>query len=200
MEDPASRSVWHDLTLSIDQVIRFGLRRLPALTVFSLLPFLILQGFPELSWPESIGSALLSGVFWTIAAVLVYGISALLHEGIHILAMLLFARVPLSSIRFGFRPREGVVYVHTSRAMSARAYRGVLMLPAFVQGILPIIYGSVAGVGWMVLYGYVMLVSSIGDLAVLQLIRHLDARDLVRDHPTGVGCQVLVRDTQPPAW
>lgn len=200
MEEPASPSDWHDLTLSIEQVVRFGLRRLPALSILSLLPILILHGFPDLSWPESIGSAALKGLLWTILAVAVYGVSALLHEGIHILAMLLFAGAPLSSIRFGFRPREGVVYVHSSRPMSARAYRGVLLLPAFVQGILPIVYGSVVGSGWLVIYGYVMLVSSIGDLAILQLIRHLHVDDLVRDHPYGVGCQVLVRDTQPPAW
>lgn len=180
--------------------MRFGLRRLPLFTVLALVPVLVVHGLPDLAWPASILGALLDGLLWTLIAVFVYAVSAIVHEGIHVAAMLVLAGAPISSIRFGFRPREGVLYVHTSRPMSARSYRGVLLLPAILQGFLPLAYGTVAGTGWLVLYGYVMLVSSVGDFAVYRLIRHLDSNDLVRDHPTGVGCQVLVRDTDPPAW
>ena len=181
---------WRDLTISIEQVIRLGLRWLPAITALSFVPYFVLNGLPGVSWPDSVGEALLGGLIWTAAAVFVYGVSALLHEIIHVVGMISFAQVPLSSIRFGFRPRDGVLYVHTDEPMSARAYRSVLLLPAVVQGILPVAYGSVLGIGWLVLYGYVMLLSAIGDLAVFQLIHHLESRDLVRDHPTAVGCQV----------
>lgn len=181
---------WSDLTLSIDQIIGLGLRWLPAITAFSFIPYFLLQGFPDVSWPDSVGRAVLRGLFWVVVGVLVYGVSALLHELIHILGMFAFARVSFSSIRFGFRPRDAVLYVHTDKPMSARAYRGVLLLPAVVQGVVPIFYAGIGGVGWLAVYGYVMLVSAIGDLAIFQLIRHLDSGDRVRDHPTGVGCQV----------
>lgn len=181
---------WSELTLSIDQVVRAGIRWLPALTAFSFLPYLVLQGFPDVVFPDSPLAGVWSVLKWTVLAVVVYGFSALLHEGIHILAMFVFAGAPPSSIRFGFRPKDGVLYVHTDRPMTARAYRTVLLLPAIIQGVLPIAFGTVADTAWIVLYGYVMLVSAIGDLAVFQLIRPLDGEDLVRDHPTGIGCLV----------
>ncbi len=184
---------WRELTLSIEQVVHAGMRWLPALTAFSFLPYVILQGFPDVGWPDSTLEAVWSALKWTALGLVVYGASALLHEGIHVLAMFVFAGVPPSSIRFGFRPKDGVLYVHTDRPMTARAYRTVLLLPALLQGVLPVAVGTVADVAWVVLYGYVMLVSAIGDLAVFQLIRPLEGYDVVRDHPTGIGC--LVRGT-----
>jgi hypothetical protein len=190
VEESQTEPSWRDLTLSIEQVIRLGLRWLPPITALSFIPYFVLHGLPDVSWPDSVGVALLRGLIWIVVAVLIYGVSALLHEIIHVVGMISFAQVPLASIRFGFRPRDGVLYVHTDEPMSARAYQSVLLLPAVVQGILPVAFGSVIGIGWLVLYGYVMLLSAIGDLAVFQLIHHLESQDLVRDHPTAVGCQV----------
>jgi hypothetical protein len=190
VEEFQSEPAWRDLTLSIEQVIRLGLRWLPAITALSFIPYFVLHGLPDVSWPDSVGVALVRGLIWIVVAVLIYGVSALFHEIIHVVGMISFAQVPLASIRFGFRPRDGVLYVHTDEPMSARAYQSVLLLPAVVQGILPVAFGSVFDIGWLVLYGYVMLLSAIGDLAVFQLIHHLESRDLVRDHPTAVGCQV----------
>lgn len=184
---------WRELTLTIDQVVRLGIRWLPALTAFSFLPYFIMQGFPETEFPDSLWGTVGSILKWTALAVVVYGVSALIHEGIHVLAMFVFAGAPLRSIRFGFRPKDGVLYVHTDQPMTARAYRTVLLLPALLQGVLPMGYGTVADSAWIVLYGYVMLVSAMGDLAVFHLIRMLENDDIVRDHPTGIGC--LVRTT-----
>ncbi len=181
---------WRELTMTIDQVVRAGIRWLPALTAFSFLPYFILHGFPEVNLPENLWGTVWSALKWVALGIVVYGLSALLHEGIHVIAMFIFARASPSSIRFGFRPRDGILYVHTDRPMSALAYRAVLLLPALVQGVLPIVYGTVAGIAWIVLYGYVMLVSAVGDLAVIQLIQRLDGDDVVRDHPTGIGCLV----------
>lgn len=190
MDTSQESARWRELTLTLEQVVRAGIRWLPALTAFSFLPYLVLQGLPELGSPDSVWNAVWSILKWTALAVVVYGISALAHEGIHVLAMFVFAGAPPSSIRFGFRPKDGVLYVHTDRPMTARAYRAVLLLPAFLQGVLPIAFGTVADVGWLVLYGYIMLVSAIGDLAVFQLIQPLESEELVRDHPTGIGCLV----------
>ena len=190
MEETEGDEAWEEMTLTIEEVTRTGLRWLPAISVLSFLPLLILHGFPDVILPQSFWEGVISALKWTAIAIVVYGISAGLHEGIHVIAMFLFAGAPPSSIRFGARPRDGVLYVHTDRPMSANAYRGVLLLPAVIQGLLPIAYGTLQGTWWIVLYGYVMFVSAIGDLSILQLIRQLDSKDVVRDHPTGIGCLV----------
>lgn len=181
---------WRDITLSIDQLIGLAAKWLPALTLFSVLPYLLIWGLPDAPAWSGVWDAAVAIVKWSVLGVGIYAVSALLHEAIHVIAMVAVARVRPSSLRFGMRLSEGVLYVHTDEPMTTRSYRVVLMLPALVQGILPAAIGTVFGLGWLVLYGYVMIVSSIGDFAVLQLIRHFDPNVTVRDHPEKVGCQV----------
>lgn len=197
MEIDRAEERWDDLTLTIDQLVGIAGRWLPAMTLLSVLPYFLLHGLPAAPEWSGLGDAVVSILLWTVIGVVVYAVSAVIHEVLHIVAMVLVARVPLSSLRFGMRLSEGVLYVHTDRAMTAAAYRVVLLLPAVVQGILPAAIGTVVGIGWLVLYGYVMIVSAIGDFAVLQLIRPLGTDAIVRDHPAKIGCQVLAGLEQP---
>jgi hypothetical protein len=104
--------------------------------------------------------------------------------------------VPGSSIRFGAWLRQGAIYVHTSHPMPAPAYRTVLLAPGLIQGILPILLGTVIGDLTLLLYGYVMLVSAVGDLTVFHLIRRVPSDAIVKDHPDSVGCRVLTDTLQ----
>lgn len=187
---------WADLTLSMREVLQRAGRWFPAITLGTFLPYLLIWGLPDLPEWTGLWPAVANILAFSLAAVLVYAVSALLHEALHVLAMVAFARTPISSLRFGARLSEGVLYVHSDRPMSARAYRIVLLLPGVVLGVLPTAMGFVQGSGWLILYGYVMVISAIGDLLVLQLMRHVDARAIVRDHPMEIGCQVRLN---PPA-
>ncbi len=187
-------SGWKDLALSIDQLIGLFGRWALGITLITWLPYLLVNGLP--GWPdwEGWGEAVSSILMWTAIGLFVYAVSALIHEVLHVAAMLLIARIPIGSLRFGARLSEGVLFVHTDQPMSARSYRVILIAPAVVQGMAPVVIGTMAGLGWLVLYGYVMLLSSIGDLAVFQLIRHLRGANIVRDHPSKVGCQVWIAE------
>ncbi len=194
MDPEASDANWKDLTLSIDQLVGIVGRWFPIITILSLLPYVLIHGLPPLPDWSGLADAALSVLFWSAIGLAVYAASAIVHEGLHVLAMLTVARVPISSLRFGARLSEGVLYVHSDRPMSVASYRIVLMLPAILLGILPAAVGTIEGIGWLVLYGYVMILSAVGDFAVLQLIRDLDAAATVRDHHQKVGCQVLVEE------
>ena len=185
-------SNWRDLTLSLDQLIGIVGRWLPIITLLSFVPYALIHGFPSLPSWSGVGDAVGSILFWSAVGIGVYAVSALLHELLHVITMILVARVPISSLRFGARLSDGVLYVHSDRPMSATAYRIVLLVPAIVLGFAPAMVGTLAGIGWLVLYGYVMIASAVGDFAVLQLIRPLEASARVRDHPQEVGCQVFV--------
>ena len=182
---------WHDLTLTINEVVRTGTKWFPVMTIVAFLPYFLLWGIPE--GPEWSGTSEAIGdiLTWTAIALLVYAASAVVHELIHAAAMIACG-VPVSAITFGGRLKEGIIYVHTAEVLSARTYRIILITPAILQGIVPIIAGTASGLLWMVLYGYVMLTSAIGDLAILHLTRRLPADARVQDHPTDVGCRVLL--------
>lgn len=196
---------WHDLTLTIDEVVRIGAKWFPVMTVVSFLPYFLLWGIPEGPNWSGAGEAIGDILIWIVLALAIYAVSAVLHELIHAGAMIVRG-VPTSAITFGGRLREGIIYVHTSEVMSARSYRIVLVTPAILQGLIPVIVGTAAGVLWIVLYGYIMLASAIGDLAILHLIRRLPPESRVQDHPNDVGCRVympageqLPHDTEAPA-
>ncbi|GIV57873.1 MAG: hypothetical protein KatS3mg042_0786 [Rhodothermaceae bacterium] len=188
-QGPVSETEWRDLTLPLDALLRPVLRWSVYLALLLFVPFVLVWGGPSYDlggWPAAVLTVLAGGV----GAVGIYAISAVLHEALHALAMRVVAGVPWRSIRFGVRWRDGVAYVHTDRPMTVRAYRVVLAVPGLLQGVLPALAGLFYGNGWLLLYGYVMLVSSLGDAVMLRLLAPLDGATLVRDHPTELGCQV----------
>lgn len=181
---------WRDRTLELDELMPMAWRWMGYMTVGVFVPYLLLWGFP--GWPawDDIGTLLWRGLLYSALAVVIYAISAVVHEGLHALAMMLFAGVPWSSIRFGLRLREGIAYVHTDRPMTVRAYRSVLVVPGLLQGVVPIVVGWLIGSGWLTIYGYVMLTAAVGDIAMLHLMRDLSSNTLVKDHPVKLGCLV----------
>ena len=172
-----------ELTMSIDEVGKASQSFLLAVTMATVFFHIIVNG---LSMPESFTSFLVRLFFLCLA----YLAGIVLHEGAHVLGMLIFGRVSWRSIRAGHRIREGVIYVHTAQPMTASAYRKVLLLPAFVVGLLPTILGIAWGDGWLTAFGWLMTISAAGDVAVWRLIRPLDAGQMVQDHPSEVGVRV----------
>ena len=181
---------WQDLTLSTSEVIARARRWVLYLTVFIFGPFIFFWGTPPLPGTGEILPFTKTALTKAFVFLVVYLFSAVVHELLHALAMVLYARAPVRSIRFGLRWREGVAFVHTDEPMTIRAYRVVLAFPGVVLGLLPTFAGLGVGNGWLTFYGFIMLVSAVGDMAVLQLLQPFDADRLVRDHPREVGCQV----------
>jgi len=137
---------------------------------------------------SALGGTLSSGL--AFLALVVVGI--LTHEGIHGLAWATFGRFPLARIRFGFQASTLTPYAHALDPMPARAYRLGAVLPALVLGILPFAVGTAVGSAGLALYGMIFTFAAGGDLLVLWLIRSVDARARVLDHPSRAGCIVLV--------
>ncbi len=176
-------SEWKDLTLEIDDVMR---RAVPAslwMALITFVPYVVLHGLP---WPHSAG-LFFARLFLFIVA---YLVSVIVHELIHVVAMIVFGRVPLRSIAWGHRLSEGVLYVHSNEPMSARAYRLVLVLPGVLTGLAPAVWGVVIGNFWITFYGWVMMASAIGDIEVLRLMQGLPSSVRVVDHPEKVGLLV----------
>lgn len=122
-------------------------------------------------------------------AALVLG--TLFHEMLHALGWAYFGRLPLRRIRFGFHVRTMTPYAHAVDPMPARAYRLGAVLPALLLGALPYILGTSLGSLALALFGTVHIFAAAGDLLVLWLMRNVDARVLVQDHPSRVGCTVV---------
>lgn len=121
-------------------------------------------------------------------ALVAFGVVA--HEAIHGLSWAYFGGKPLSAIKFGFQLKTLTPYAHCKEPMRARAYRIGAVMPGLVMGILPSLVGIATGSGWIMFFGLFFTFAAGGDALVLWLVRNVDAKVLVEDHPTNAGCYV----------
>ena len=129
----------------------------------------------------------LEGLLFVTALVL----GMVLHEIIHAVGWAYFGQLPLRRIRIGFHRRTLTPYAHAVDPMPARSYRLGAALPALVLGAIPFLVGMIIGRPAIALFGMVFSFAAGGDLLVLWVIRNVDARAMVQDHPSRAGCLVV---------
>lgn len=173
-------------TLTVEEIIRALWRALPPVTLITLGSYLVFWG-----WPSAEASQWVTATLLLLA---VYLVAIVVHELLHILPMFA-AGIKPSDLSFGVRWSEGVVFVHGGRPVSVRAYRVILATPGIVLGILPAIYGVAMGNAFVVVFAWLMLISAIGDWAVLRLIADLPHDQMVQDHATEIGCVIVQPET-----
>lgn len=152
-------------------------------------PFVAAWGQAEL-W-RGVGAAYRLPVLLpaTLAAIVV-------HEGLHGLGYRL-GGAPPSALHFGVNWKVLSPFAGCRHPLRASAYRFAIVLPALVLGGVPWVAGMAVGSGWMVAWGYLMVVMAAGDLAALWAMRRVPGRARVLDHPSRVGCRVVEPAAEP---
>jgi hypothetical protein len=175
---------WEDRTVSFVAANVLGVAVALPLVALTVIPFGLLHDFRAAGsgagWPLRNGLAFLA----------VFVLSIFVHEGLHALGWVVFGGISWADIEFGVK--SATPYTHAVAPMEARGYRLGGALPTLVLGVVPGLLSWVTGSVALMLYGALMLVTSAGDVIVLWLIKDVPASQLVRDHPSKVGCQVEV--------
>jgi len=114
-----------------------------------------------------------------------------IHEVIHIVYFLIEPACNLSDVKVGFNKKYFLPYVHCSAVVKVRTYRNSTFAPANFLGFLPAFSGYLTDNSVFFLFGVIMLASSMGDFMVLWKIRKLRRAQLVKDHPSRVGCLLI---------
>lgn len=175
----------HDRSISMELAYTIAIGFIPIAAVIVWLPYWLIWSSNSYSFTITLSLVDLL----PLVSVGVFSIAA--HEAIHGLGAAWFGRVPRSAIRFGIRRSTLTPYTHCEVPMSASAYRKVIALPGLVLGALPAALGIALGIGWLSLYGLLMMIAAGGDLAILWAIRKVPAKALVMDHPERAGCWEL---------
>lgn len=114
------------------------------------------------------------------------------HEIIHALGWIVFGKVPREAIEFGFNWKGLMPYTHCKTPVKASAYRIGALLPGAITGLLPAVAGLIAGSLWLTMVGAVMIGAAGGDVLILWVLRAVPSDARILDHPTKVGCEVVV--------
>lgn len=181
---PGAIPAGQDRTIPVEALVHRARRGLLLCTLGMLLPFVLIHGFGALITPVTRWQS------WALALPLLV-IGALVHEGLHALAMILAGRVPLNAIRFGVMWEALAPYAHCTVPMSAHAYRVVLLLPGLALGVVPALISLWNGDGGLLIFGYVFTTAALGDWLVYRAIADLPATARLMDHPEAIGCVVL---------
>jgi len=120
----------------------------------------------------------------------VFIIGIVLHELIHALSWIVFAKIPLSKIKFGFNVTTLSPYAHCGEAVTAKVYRIALLTPAIILGITPTLISFFTGSIWSFVIGVLFTVTACGDFLIFWLIRKVKNEILVADDPKKAGCKV----------
>lgn len=153
---------------------------LPVLA-FYLGGYVLLWGWPTgvliWSWGEILGAL----------AILI--VSIIIHELLHGIGYRL-GGASWQQIKFGVK--QLTPYAHCEIPLHLAAYRLAVLLPGLILGILPAVVGVVWGSWLLTLYGAVMSAAALGDALILWLLRDAPAAARVLDHPSKVGCELIL--------
>lgn len=161
---------------------------LPATALF-LVPYWIVWGGRAAARPDLIK---LDNAVSLPLFLLIILISVVVHEGLHGLGCVL-GGASWKEVKFGFKSLTP--YAHCKAPLAVTSYRWAIALPGIVLGIIPALLGIFNGSFILTGYGTFMVIAAMGDVLILWLLRDAPKNALVLDHPSEVGCELILPGT-----
>lgn len=155
-----------------------GLLVIPVVLLF-FIPYILLHGAVTIDITT----------LWVMTALLVVTVSIVIHEGLHGIGYKL-AGATWKEIEYGVKSFSP--YAHCKVPLEVNGYRVAVALPGFILGIIPGFIGVALGSAELTLFGALMAASALGDVMILWLLRDAPSHARVLDHPTKVGCKLLI--------
>ncbi len=124
-------------------------------------------------------------VFNNFLPILIVGITV--HELLHGITWGFFASKKMKSIKFGFKWKYLTPYCHCKEPLKVKHYKLGGAMPLVVLGIIPSVYGIVAGNGTFFFFGLLFTMAATGDILILIMLKKLNNNQYVSDHPDKMG-------------
>lgn len=173
-----------DISISILAANIYGI-------IAGLLPTLLIVALFTLRWRGRTiprGSLIIEGIGGLLLFIAFFVGGIFLHEALHALGWILFARQPRETIEFGFK--QLTPYTHARQAMPVTPYRYGILLPGLLLGIVPALVAIATGSIFLLAVGVFFTFTAGGDFLILWLLRRVPRSARVQDHPERVGCFV----------
>lgn len=122
--------------------------------------------------------------------ILVVGI--LLHELIHALFFVIFSREGRKSIKIGVQKDFLMPYCHCKEPLPTNRYIVALVAPCLILGIIPYVIGVFNLNLFLLGFGFIFTVLSIGDLLILYyILKDYRPTSFFKDSETEVGGEYI---------
>ncbi len=123
------------------------------------------------------------GAFFTILL-----ISIVIHELIHGYFFARYNHSGWKSVKFGFNIKMLAPYATCQEPVKVKHFRIIVAMPTIILGIIPLLISlSIYHNLLLFFYAAFMILSGIGDILVLWVVRKLDANQYIIDHPRTLG-------------
>lgn len=113
------------------------------------------------------------------------------HEILHAIGFYIFGNVKFKDIKVGIQKGNYTPYAHCKKPITISSYRISLLLPLIFLGIIPTLVALVIGNSLLIVLGTLMIIGSVGDIAILWVIRSYSGDKFIEDHPHKIGCIIL---------
>lgn len=131
------------------------------------------------------------GIVMSGLLLVVFVAGVVIHEAIHAISWAWLDNISRKQIHFGFQWSTLTPYVHCSVPVTASSYRWGTVLPGIILGVLPCLAALIFQNIWMFYFGLLFTLAAGGDFLILWLIRNVESKALVQDHPEMIGCRVI---------
>jgi hypothetical protein len=139
------------------------------------------------SLPHRVSARGFEGVLIVAGVFVVLG----LHELVHALSLMAYAKLPWRVFKFGFNWRQCLLYCHCREPVSMPAFRVFGFAPLVVIGsstlLLTLLYPAL----WLAVVTALHLAGCVGDVWILLRLRRFPDDYLVLDFTDRIGCAVF---------
>jgi hypothetical protein len=160
------------------------------------LSFVIVEAFTYY-WGSASLLAFIESKSLYISLIVFIIVGSIFHEAIHGLTWAYFGNKPIRSIRYGIHWKSLSPYAHCPEPIEIGAYRIGGVMPFIVEGFFPSLIGLITGSVGLIFFGLIFTLGAGGDLLILWIIRSVKHGALIQDHPTRVGCSIVIPDDPP---
>lgn len=151
-----------DKTISVSKICKKGFFTILPAFVIGIVLYYIIHGWYDWSkqpWTD----------YFINLAIFVVGF--VIHEGIHYVLSYVYSDKDKSSIVFGTDSNYLKTYCYTTKALTIKQYRTLLLLPLLITGLLPYLIGIIIGSFHMVIASSCLIGMCGVDVSLLLMFR-----------------------------
>ncbi|MDO4225276.1 MAG: DUF3267 domain-containing protein [Bergeyella zoohelcum] len=164
-----------------------------AIFIFAV-PFFIIWGFD--SKMIIIRNIFQSTPLVLIAMMFSVILGIILHEIIHGIFFVIFAKNGFSSIKFGVLWEMLTPYCHCKEPLKIKQYIIGVIMPSIILGFIPAVLSLFFGSIYLLFFGIFFIMVAAGDFMIILSLRKYHKEDFVQDHPSEVGCWVFINNNK----